>query len=439
MSGTRLEPLGRVRARLEVPGDKSISHRALIFNALASGEAVVRNLSPGHDVASTAAALVALGTSLDRVGPAAIRVAGPTEWTAKRPVECGNAGTLARLLLGILAPRARGRVVLRGDASLSGRPMDRVTRPLRAMGAAIEATGDGGEGDRLPLVVEGRPLAGREHRLAVASAQVKSALLLAGLAGEGETAVVEPGTSRDHTERILAAMGAELQRDPAARRIAVRPGGLASLDLDVPGDLSSAAFFLAFAAARPGNEVTIEDVGVNPTRTGFLEVLEAMGAGVEVELEETDPEPRGTVRVIGAELEGVDVDPALVPRAIDELPLLAVVATAARGETRVTGAAELRVKESDRIAAISAGLSRMGGAIEARPDGFVVRGPTPLSGAKLDARGDHRIGMALAVAAALADSPSALAGSEWIDVSYPGFLHDLGSCSAGAATGAARS
>ncbi|HUP20039.1 MAG TPA: 3-phosphoshikimate 1-carboxyvinyltransferase [Gemmatimonadota bacterium] len=420
----RLEPLGRVRARLRVPGDKSISHRALLLNALAEGEARVRGLAPGKDVASSAAALRALGRTVAPVPGGGVRVAGGGAWRATHPIDCGNSGTTARLLLGILAPRAEGVVTLTGDASLSARPMARVVEPLRAMGAVIE-----GEG-RLPLAVSGGHLRGVEHRIPVASAQVKSALLLAGLAADGETAVEEPAPSRDHTERMLAAMGAAIRRE--GRRTVVGPGGLQAIDVDIPGDLSSAAFFLALAAARPGSEVVVEDVGLNPTRAGFLDWLSEMGAEVEIELRSEDPEPRGDVRVVGRPLRGIEVRPETVPRGIDELSLLAVVATRAEGETRISGAAELKVKESDRIATIAAGLSAMGARIEVADDGFRVSGPTRLTGGAVDAAGDHRIAMALAVAAALAVGPTDLAGAEWIDVSYPGFLEELAALGRGA-------
>jgi 3-phosphoshikimate 1-carboxyvinyltransferase len=337
-------------------------------------------------------------------------------------VDCGNSGTTARLLLGVLAPRARGTVVLDGDASLRRRPMARATEPLAEMGAAIAARGEPG---RLPLAITGGRLMGRRHRLAVASAQVKSAILLAGLAADGETVVEEPVRSRDHTERLLDAMGAGIEIDGSRVRLA--PGPLAAVDVDVPGDLSSAAFFLGLAAAG-GGDATVEDVGLNPGRTGFLDLLARLGAEVAVDRADDGVEPRGTVTVRADGLRAIDVGADEVPASIDELPLLAVVATQARGETRVSGAAELRVKESDRIAAIADGLTRMGADIRPLPDGFVVRGPTPLSGAALDARGDHRIGMALAIAAAIADGPSALGGAEWVDVSYPGFFAALAGC-----------
>jgi 3-phosphoshikimate 1-carboxyvinyltransferase len=421
VSRIRLAPLGRFRARLRVPGDKSISHRALILNALAEGSALVTGLAPGLDVRSTAAALAALGTRIDVRADGTARVTGSPSWR-ERAVDCGNSGTTARLLLGALAPRAGGAVVLDGDSSLRRRPMGRVVRPLVAMGADIDPRGQEG---RLPLVVRGAPLRGMTHRLEVASAQVKSAILLAGLSADGTTSIEEPSPSRDHTERMLRAMGARIEA--GAGRVRLEPGPIRAVDVSVPGDLSSAAFFLALAAAG-GGEAAIEDVGLNPGRAGFLDLLRRLGAEVVVDLADAGVEPRGRVVVRAGALRGIDVGRAEVAATIDELPLLAVVATRAEGETRVTGAAELKVKESDRIAAIVEGLSAMGADIEPLPDGFAVRGPTPLAGAELDARGDHRIGMALAVAASLADGPSTLSGAEWVDVSYPGFFDTLAGC-----------
>ena len=421
MSEVRLAPLRRIRARLRVPGDKSISHRALILNALAEGSATVTGLAPGLDVRSTAAALVALGAEIAPVANGSVAVTGPAVWSARVPVDCGNSGTTARLLLGALAPRAEGEVVLDGDGSLRRRPMDRVTDPLAAMGAEIAERNEPG---RLPLAVRGRPLSGARHRLEVASAQVKSALLLAGLAAEGATSIGEPLPSRDHTERMLRAMGANLEIDGEIR---ILPGPIRAMDVAIPGDLSSASFFLGLAAAA-GGEAVVEGVGLNPGRTGFLSLLERLGAEVVVETEEEGIEPVGSVTVRADGLRSIDVGAEDVPGAIDELPLLAVLATQASGQTRVTGARELRVKESDRIAAIVAGLSAMGADVEALPDGFVVQGPTRLTGAELDTRGDHRIGMALAVAASIATGESVLAGAEWVDVSYPGYFVALAGC-----------
>jgi 3-phosphoshikimate 1-carboxyvinyltransferase len=415
-----LGPVGRVRSRIRVPGDKSISHRALVLNAIAEGTATVRGLAPGADVGATLNALEALGVTIERLGDDKVRVTGGAHWRAKQPIDCQNSGTTARLLMGLLASRASAPVTLIGDRSLSRRPMRRVVEPLRRMGAEIELA------DTLPLTVTGRPLTGAEHCLDVASAQLKTALLLAGLAADGLTMVIEPGVSRDHTERMLAAMGARIER--REREVRVHPGDLTALDINVPGDLSSAAPFLALAAAREGSEVVVEDVGLNPTRTGFLDLLRAFGAEVETMVTVTEPEPYGDVRVTGTKLSGIDVDPETIPRTIDELPLIAVVATQAEGLTRVRGAAELRVKESDRIEVIAAGLVRMGADMEIATDGFDIRGPTVLEGARLNAAGDHRIGMALAIGAALAQGESTLDGAEWIDVSYPSFLTDLFSC-----------
>lgn len=422
MSEIRLAPLGRIRARLRVPGDKSISHRALILNAVAEGSAIVTGLAPGLDVRSTAAALAALGARVTPASNGATRVTGPAAWQADACIDCGNSGTTARLLLGALAPRARGAVVLGGDPSLRRRPMARVANPLTAMGAQILAMG---EAERLPLEVRGRPLAGAIHRLEVASAQVKSAILLAGLAAEGSTVIEEPFPSRDHTERMLRAMGATIETTEG--RVRLEPGRIEAVDVAVPGDLSSASFFFGLAAAG-GGETVVEGVGLNPGRTGFLDLLHRLGAEVVIDPMVGEGEPRGSVTVRADGLRGIEVEANEVPGSIDELPLLAVVATRAEGETRVTGAAELRVKESDRIAAIVEGLTAMGADIEALSDGFVVRGPTPLSGAAVDARGDHRIGMALAVAASLANGPSSLSGAEWVDVSYPGFFEALAGC-----------
>jgi len=434
----RLGPLDPPRGTMRVPGDKSIGHRALLLNAIAEGAAVVGGLPAGRDLAATLGALRSLGVSIAEMPGAGargnrVRIEGRARWRADEPVDCGNSGTTARLLLGILAPRATAPVTLVGDAGLSRRPMGRVVEPLCSVGARIDSAAEPRPGipDRLPLTVSGSALAGGSHRLAVASAQVKSALLLAGLAARGPTWVEEPETSRDHTERMLERMGAVIRRE--ARRTRVEPGPLAALDVDVPGDLSSAAPFLAFAAAREGSRLAVRGIGLNPTRTGFLEVLGAMGARVEIEVEGDDPEPRGTIRVEGRGLRGVRLGPEIVPRVIDELPLVAVLATRAEGETVVTGAAELRIKESDRIESIVRGLRALGAAIDPLEDGFAVQGPTGLSGAALDAASDHRIGMALAVAAVLAEGESELEGAEWVDVSFPGFFERLGA-GAGVAT-----
>jgi 3-phosphoshikimate 1-carboxyvinyltransferase len=419
-----IDPVDQVDARLRVPGDKSISHRALILDAAAHGRGRVTNLAPGADLRATLDALRALGVAIEQPSPEAAFVRGGGAWRAETPIDCRNSATTARLLLGLLAGRSGAAATLTGDDSLRRRPMRRAIDPLRAMGAAIDECG---EAARLPVVVSGKRLVGCVHRLAIASAQVKSALLLAGLEAEGETTIEEPGVSRDHTERMLVAMGARLSRREGGvgARVKLEPGPLEAIDVDVPGDLSSAAPFLALAAATPSGAVTVEGVGLNPTRSGFLAILGRMGAEITIESATDEHEPRGTVRVVGRHLVAVEIGDEEVPRAIDELPLVAVLATQADGVTRVRGAGELRVKESDRIAAITAGLRAMGARIETTDTGFEIEGPTPLRGSALDAAGDHRIAMALAVAARLARGPSRLTGAEWIAVSYPDFLEDM--------------
>jgi 3-phosphoshikimate 1-carboxyvinyltransferase len=336
-----------------------------------------------------------------------------------------------RLLLGLVAG-ARVGCTLDGDASLRGRPMRRVLAPLRTMGARMEGRG-GPDDERAPLRVEPVPtLQGRTHRLAIASAQVKSALVLAGLAADGETRVSEPEPSRDHTERMLAAWGAPVrveQREVIAMRL-LRPLVLPG-SLDVPGDPSSAAFWVGAGLLVPGSHVTVRGVDVNPTRTGFLAVLERMGARVEREAEEARAgDPVASLHVSGGQtLRGTEIHASEVPSLLDEIPLLAVVASQASGETRVTGARELRVKESDRLHELVLGLRTMGADIDELDDGLVLRGPARLRGAEIDAAHDHRIAMCFAIAGLVADGETEVEGAEWADISYPGFFTALGAAS----------
>lgn len=401
-----------------VPGDKSISHRALILGALARGETEVRGLSPAADVESTSRCLRALGVGIVREGGTA-RIAGrgPEGLSPPRgPLDCGNSATTMRLLSGVLAGRPFEAVLL-GDESLSRRPMGRIIEPLSRMGADIS----GRDGDFPPLRVRGGKLRGISYRLPVPSAQVKSAVLLAGLQAAGETEVVEPAPSRDHTERMLAYLGAPIEVE--GRRIRVRAGPLRARPIAVPGDPSCAAFLVAAAAARPGAELLIRGVGVNPTRTGFLEVLRGMGAEVVLRGErEVNGEPVADVLVRGRELRAVEVGGALIPRLIDELPVLFVLATQAEGTTVVRDAGELRVKESDRIAAMAENLRRLGAEVEELPDGMEIRGPCRLRGAVLSGFRDHRVVMACAVAALYAHGESAIGGAEWAAISFPGFF-----------------
>jgi 3-phosphoshikimate 1-carboxyvinyltransferase len=415
---------GRIRARIAVPSDKSISHRSLIFNAIAAGTATVERILESEDVRSTAACLVALGVEIDwPEGSNVARVHGGglhSLFEAENVLDCGNSGTSMRLLLGLLAGQPL-LSILTGDASLRSRPMGRVITPLRAMGAAISAR----KGDTLaPVVVKGGALRGIEYRSPMASAQVKSAILLAGLFADGPSAVIEPEKSRDHTERMLTAMGATILEEGTTARISPATR-LAPLSLRVPGDISSAAPWLVLAACHPDAEILIENVNVNPTRTGILDILESMGANVE-RLEERDSggEPAADLLVRTSELRGTTVGGAVVPRAIDELPLVAVLACFAEGETVVRNAEELVVKESDRVQATVDVLTKMGARITARPDGFVVHGPAPLHGARVDGLGDHRVGMLGAIAGSLATGETRIE-NDAVGVSYPRFWEDL--------------
>ncbi len=417
---------GPLQGRLRPPGDKSISHRALLLGALARGETRIRGLLEAEDVAHTAHCLREMGTPLWPEGEETV-VEGQGEAGISAPLrrlEAGNSGTTLRLLLGILASYPI-RATLTGDASLCRRPMDRVAIPLRQMGAQVE-----GQGPRClpPVEVEGGRLQGIEYRLPVASAQVKSALLLAGLRAAGETRLVEPGLSRDHTERMLTQFGARVEFGSGFA--AVRPSALQGQNLTVPGDFSAAAFFLVGAALVEGSEVEICEVGLNPTRTGLLEALAQMGADIQVCGSAASPsslqsEPRGNLLVRGGgKLRGGEFGGELIPRLIDELPVLCIAAACAEGETVIRGAAELRVKESDRIAAMAAALTTLGAEVEERPDGLIIRGGRPLRGGRIDSQGDHRVAMAAAIAGLVTEGVE-IAGAECISTSYPGFVEDL--------------
>jgi len=404
-----------------VPGDKSVSHRSLLFAALARGESRVRGLLRAEDVHSTWKAVEALGAGVREEG--GLVVVTPPERLSEPGdvIDCGNSGTSLRLLAGVLAG-VPGLSVLTGDASLRRRPVRRVVEPLRRMGAELFARGQ----DRLPpLVVRGKALRGTRHVLEVASAQVKSALLLAGLFADGETTVVEPALSRDHTERMLRRMGAPLT--VRGLEVSVSPGTLSGGEVDVPGDISSAAFFLCAAAALPGSEVTALGVGTNPTRTGLLDVLAEMGAEVATHDErESAGEPRADVTVRGQELSAVRIGGPLVPRLIDELPVIMVLATQARGRTVIRDAQELRVKESDRLAAMGETLAAAGARIELFEDGCAIEGPTPLRGVAVSTRMDHRIAMSMAVAQLFAPgSEVVLDDVACVGTSFPSFFDIL--------------
>ncbi len=422
MSIERIRPGGALRGSVSVPGDKSISHRSAILGALAEGTTSVRNYSPARDCQSTLSCLRSLGVEVSGTS-AGIEIVGTGERGFREPervLDCGNSGTTFRLMLGALAGMDLF-AVLAGDESLSRRPMDRVLLPLSRMGARYDARAGG----RLPPVaLRGGRLTGISYTTPVASAQVKSAILLAGLRAEGRTEVVEPALSRDHTERMLAAMGAEVEREPC--RTVVRPSTLRAARIAVPADPSSAAFFLGAALVVPDSDVVTAGVCLNPTRTGFLSAVERMGGRVSVENARDEAgEPVGDVRARASELRATEIGGAEVPTLIDEIPLLAVLATQARGTTVVRDAAELRVKETDRIAALCRELARMGADVSERPDGLEVRGPSRLRGAEVETYGDHRIAMALSVAALVAEGETIVRGADCAAVSYPSYWEDL--------------
>ncbi len=425
-----VKPARRLRGELRVPGDKSISHRALMLNAIAEGEATVSNLGPGADCLSTVRCLRALGVTIEILGDGALRVVGVGLQGLREPedlLDAGNSGTAMRLLAGLLAGQPF-LSILTGDSSLRSRPMRRVIEPLRRMGAQLWARRD----DSLPpIAVRGGFLKGIEYNLPVASAQLKSALLLAGLYAEGPTVLREPQPSRDHTERMLAAQGARIS--PAGGAITLTPGNpLTALSVQVPGDISSAAFWLVAAAIHPDAEITVRDVGINPGRTGVLEVLRAMGADLEVVPRgERGGEPVADLVARSSRLRGVQVGGALIPRLIDEIPVLAVAAAFADGETRFSDAAELRVKETDRVRAMSTELTRLGADVQELADGLVVRGGRSLRGDRCLSYGDHRMAMAMAVAGLVAQGETAIEGAEVAEISYPSFWGDLERLSAG--------
>ncbi|MEA2666230.1 MAG: 3-phosphoshikimate 1-carboxyvinyltransferase [Candidatus Eremiobacteraeota bacterium] len=406
---------------LRVPGDKSIAHRVLMLAALAHGTSRLRGLPAGLDVRSTRRALEALGVALRDEGDAVVvEGRGGTFAAPAGPVDCGNSGTTMRLLAGILATRALS-VTLDGDASLRARPMRRVTEPLAGFGARFALA----PGGTAPLLVSGNPAApGIAAEVTIASAQIKSALLFAALGAHGRTRLSGALATRDHTERLFGTFGVRCAREGDAL-VVDGPAVPRARDVEVPGDFSSAAFLLAAAAAGPGASVTVEGVGLNPTRTAFLDVLRRFGAEVELTLAGASEEPRGRVAVRAAALRAVTVEPDEVPGLIDELPLVGVLGLFARGTTVVRGAAELRVKESDRIETFAAAARALGGEVETAPDGFAVRGPARLHGGSVVTAGDHRIAMAFSVAARVAGVAVTLDDPDCMAVSFPGFARAL--------------
>ena len=411
-------PATDVAGRLRVPGDKSISHRALMFGALADGKTRVSGFLPGEDCLATMAALEAMGAVIERTGETALRIDGVGLRGLRAPaspLDMGNSGTAMRLFAGLLAGQAFDTMLI-GDASLTKRPMERVAAPLRMMGADVRT-----DSGTPPLTISGnRPLRGIDYDMPVASAQVKSAVLLAGLYAEGTTSVVEPAVTRDHTERMLAMFGQPVRREGA--RSTLDPiGRLIAADVDVPADLSSAAFFLLAGCPATSGEIVLENVGLNPTRTGVLQILQRMGADLDVRQRPAgEGEPSGTIIVRPARLRGIDVPAELVPLAIDEFPLVFAAAALADGTTKISGAEELRHKESDRIGVMATGLRKLGVKIEERPDGAIITGGR-LTGGQVDSAGDHRVAMAFAIAAMSADDTVRILDTANVATSFPGF------------------
>jgi 3-phosphoshikimate 1-carboxyvinyltransferase len=420
----RFDPAGPLRGTLRPPPDKSVSHRAALIAAMGEGETAIEGYLDAADTRSTLAAVAALGAEVDGApgGGAPLRISGAgLRGAATAAIDVGNAGTLLRLLPGWLAGQETGEWTLDGDDSIRRRPVDRVAEPLRLMGARVECR----EGRLPPLRIEAAPLRGIAYELPVASAQVKSCLLFAGLLAEGETRIAEPLPTRDHSERMLAAAGAEVERheDTVTVRPAVRlePGEIA-----VPADFSSAAFLLLAGLLVAGSEVTIAGVGLNPTRTGLLTILRRMGADLEVEEEDgRGGEPSGRVRARPGPLRGTQVGGAEIPLAIDELPLVALAACFAEGETTIRDAAELRRKESDRIESVAGALRALGAEVETSEDGMTIAGAGGLRGGAVESGGDHRIAMLGAIAGLASREGVEVDGMEAAAVSYPGFEADL--------------
>lgn len=430
MNTLTVTAIGRLDARFSVPGDKSMSHRAAILAGMAEGTSLIENFLPSEDCLNTLKAMQALGVRCEVLaemrgfGPVTLRIEGRAmRFSApQQAIDCGNSGTGMRLLAGLLAAQPFDSELF-GDASLSSRPMARIMTPLAQMGSSIEALGE--KPGCAPLRIHGRQLQPIDYDMPVASAQVKSAVLLAGLFTTGKTSVRQPAETRDHTERMLAAFGAATQR--VGQEISVMgPLMPRARDFHVPGDVSSAAFWLVAAAALPGSDLTIESLGLNPTRTAIIDVLRRMGAEIAVEItDQQGGEPIGWVRVRGRGLTGTDILPEEVPNLIDEVPVLAVAAALAQGVTRIRQAKELRVKETDRIATVVQNLQAMGAEVQEFEDGMEIHGPCQLNGAELQSFGDHRIAMAFAIAGLFASGQTIIHGTDCIHTSYPGFARHL--------------
>ena len=412
-----------LRGTLSMPGDKSITHRAFILGALAQGETRITGYSEGEDCLNTLRAIRELGVVVQEI-PQGLQVTGKGLWGLHEPsnvLNCGNSGTGLRLLAGVLAGQ-NFFSVLTGDASLRSRPMGRVVTPLRQMGAVISGRRGG---ELAPLAIQGAGLIGVLYESPVASAQIKSCVLLAGLFAEGTTIVREPRRSRDHTERLLTYLDVPLQVDGCTVHLQGRPS-FDGKPISVPGDISAAAFFMVAASIVPDSDILLTNIGLNPERTGILDILLEMGADITIaNRREVSGEPLGDIRVRSAPLRGTTIGPQLIPKTIDELPILFVAAALADGETRITGAQELRVKETDRIRAMATELARLHVEVEEQPDGLVIKGKSAIRGASCLSYGDHRVVMSLAICGLVADSPITIDDVECVETSFPGFQDKL--------------
>jgi 3-phosphoshikimate 1-carboxyvinyltransferase len=440
MASFKVRKLRSFPSEITVPGDKSISHRSAMFAGLADGRTVIRGFLPSEDCLCTVKAMEALGAEVDileeleGIGPVTLAITGHGMKlkAPSQPINCGNSGTTTRLLAGILAGQ-KFTTTLIGDESLSKRPMRRIADPLSLMGARVK-----GQGEKIcaPLEITGGDLQPITYRLPMASAQVKSAVLLAGLFAPGKTSVVEPVATRNHTERLMSHFGVKWLRD--GDTVSVYGGQEPQpVDILVPGDISSAAFWMVAAAASSGSQITLKNVGLNPTRTGIIDVLLRMGALITSSESDSQGEPRGNVVIKGGELNCTVIGGEEIPNVIDELPILAVAGALARGNTRIRDAAELRVKETDRIAAVADNLRRMGVEVTEFDDGMEIVGGKPLTGASIDSFGDHRIAMAFSIAGLFAEGTTTINGTECISTSYPGFEKHLELFAASAKAGEA--
>lgn len=423
----RISSPGQLGGDIAIPGDKSISHRAIILNSLASGDSTISNVSPGKDCLSTANCLKALGAKIKKLKPKPLTLhihgggrAGLTE--AKNVLNAGNSATTIRLLSGLLAAQPFLSIIT-GDTSLRSRPMRRLIEPLQLMGAEIYGRDDN---SLAPIVIRGKNLHGIDYSLAIPSAQIKSAILLASLFATGPTTVEQTLPSRDHTERLLKAMGATVECDDTHVSLTPSTAPLNPVDLHIPGDISSAAYWLVAGAIHPNARIKIRNCGINPTRTGILDILQAMGAKLSKENQSiAGGEPIADIYIESSELKAIDIGKETVPRLIDEIPVLAVAACMAKGRTAIRGAGELRVKESDRIMTTVQELSKFGAEIEELPDGIVIHGGKSLIGAEVDSHLDHRLAMSLAIASLVASGETTIYNAGVAEISYPSFWQEL--------------